>query len=78
MGVFSLPLVPELSDGSLLVVGHEDWVEAEPAGAARLGRDPSVEHARAAELLARRREGDELADVARPASGALDAVELCE
>jgi hypothetical protein len=73
-----LPLVAELRDRLLLTVGDEDRVEAEALGAARLLGDPAFEDAGPAPLFAVRREGDELAHVARSTPPALNALELGE
>jgi hypothetical protein len=74
--VARLPVVPELGDGALLAVRHEDRVVAESLLAARRLGDPAFEDARPAQLLAVRAEQDELADVARPT--VLGAAQLAE
>jgi hypothetical protein len=76
--VARLPLVAELRDGPGLAVRDEDRIEAEAACAARPFDDPAFEDARPAQLVTFRREGDELADVARPSRFALDPLELGE
>src|SRR6185312_946320 len=78
VGVFRLPLVAELRDGSLLPRRQEDRVVAEPLAAARFFRDPALEDAGAAQLLAVRRKGNKFADVAGTATVAFDALELVE
>src|SRR5260221_14241829 len=59
-----LPRVAELGDGALLALRDEDRVVAEAFGAARLRRDPALEDAGAAELLATGRDRHELRHVA--------------
>src|SRR5581483_7820026 len=71
-----LPAVAELADRQLLAVGDEDRVVAEAAAAARRVGDRPLDDAGAAELVAVRRDRDELADVARAAIR--DARELAE
>src|SRR2546423_4942072 len=78
MGVLGLPLVAQLRHGSLLARGDEDRVVAEPLVAARLICDPAFEDAGATQLLAGRRERDELADATGAAAVTLDAANLAE
>jgi hypothetical protein len=78
MGVGCFPPVAELRDRPSLALRDEDRVEAEPARAARLVDDPALEDARSPPLLARGRNCDQLADVARPARRSLHALELGE
>src|SRR5437762_5714744 len=76
MRVPRLPLVAELRDRALLTVEDKDRVEAEAASPARLHRDPAREHAGPAQLVTLRRERDQLADVARPATVAVHITQL--
>src|SRR3954462_11017183 len=76
--VLGLPVVAELRDSLLLACGDEDRVEAEPRAATRFLGDPALEDAGATHLLALRREGDQLADVACAAAVSFDALELCK
>jgi hypothetical protein len=78
VGVLGFPLVAELAHGPLLAVRDEDRIEAEPARAAGLVRDPALQHPRAAELLAGGRERDKLADVSRSPALAFDSLELTQ
>src|SRR5438874_423686 len=78
MGMLRFPLVAELCDRAILAVGDEDRVEAEAFRPARLVGDPSGQRAGTAELVALRRQRDELADGARAASVALDPLELAQ
>src|SRR2546421_2217203 len=76
MGVARLPCIAKLRNRLLLAVGNEDRVEAEALASAGRVRDPAGERPRSANLVTARRESDELADVARPASVAADSFEL--
>jgi hypothetical protein len=76
VGVGRLPLVAQLGDRLLLVLGHKDRVETEAARPAGLVDDAAFEDAGPSLLLAFRRDGDQLADVAR--TSVLHAVELGE
>src|SRR5436305_3608743 len=67
MRVLRLPRVTELGDGALLALGDEDRVVAEASAATRLGRDPSLENARTAQLFTVWSDRDELGHVARTA-----------
>jgi hypothetical protein len=58
MGVLGLPVVAELPDCSLLVLGDEDRVETEAARSPRLVGDAAFQDAGATKLLAGGREGD--------------------
>src|SRR5437588_3764319 len=78
VGVLGLPFVAELRDSSLLARGDEDRVVAEPVVAARFIGDPAFEDAGAAQLLARRTEGHQLADVTGAAALPLDVAKLAE
>jgi hypothetical protein len=78
MGVLGLPVVAELCHRLLLALRDEDRVEAETAGSPRLADDAAFEDARAAELGAGRRDGDQLTDVTRAPSLALDTLELTQ
>lgn len=76
VGVAAFPLVAELGDRLLLAVRDEDRVEAEPARSTRLVGNQPCQDPGAAELLATRREGDELADVPRAPALPSDALQL--
>src|SRR5512132_915363 len=78
MAVLALPVVAELSDGSLLALGDEDGVVAEPSGAIWLLGDPSLERSRASKLLSVGRQHYELADVAGAARLALRPGKIVE
>src|SRR5690348_11981563 len=78
VGILGLPVVSELRDSSFLARRHEDRVVAEPLVPARLLCDAAFENAGAAQLLAVRREGDQLADVAGATAVAFDRFELFE
>src|SRR5262245_19754013 len=67
MRIHALPLVPELRNGPGLADGEEDRVVAESLVALRRACDGAVERPARAYLVAIRGEGDELADVPRPA-----------
>src|SRR6266700_14520 len=73
-----LPLVAERRDRPLLAVGDEDRVVAKAFAAVRLVSDAALENAGASMLLTRRRQRDELTDVARSAAVAFDAAQLGE
>src|SRR6185437_5253551 len=74
--VLRLPLVAQLRHRQLLACGDEDRVVAEAFASRRLGRDPSLERARTAELAPIGGEEDELGDV--PRSPVLHALELAQ
>jgi hypothetical protein len=76
MRVLRLPLVAELGDRPLLALGDEDRVETEALGAPPLVDDAALEDAGASEPLSRRRERDQLADIA--GSPVLDSLELSQ
>jgi hypothetical protein len=73
-----LPVIAELGDRPTLAVRDEDRVKAESARASRLVDDLAGQDAGAAHLLAIRRKGDQLADVAGTPAFSLDAFELGE
>ena len=76
--VLGLPLVAELGDRPLLALRDEHRVETEASGPSEPVGDSALEDAGAPELLALRREGDELADVPRATALAFDATKLRE
>src|SRR5947199_5352601 len=65
MRVSTLPLVAELRDCPVVPRGNEDRVVAEAGVAATFGRELAVEHAAYVNLLAARRNSDDLGDHAR-------------
>src|SRR6266545_3825829 len=59
------PVVAQFGNGVFFAFGDEDRVEAEAFAATRLVGDPALEDPGAAHLVARGRDRDQLADVAR-------------
>src|SRR5688572_29054967 len=78
MRMLSLPGVAKLGNRAFLADRDEDGVVAEALGSSRLLGDAAAQDPRPPHLHPRRRERDELADVASLACAAAHAVQLRE
>ena len=78
MRVLDLPVAPQLCDRGRLALGDEDRVVAEATRPARLLGDATLERPCATKFLERRRETDELADVARATRFRAEPAQLAE